>query len=227
VSGVEDIAFSRIIRKRSWVQGPLERKPKDPRLKGSDAVPCHESQRKGPLMRKFDEHDPLEGSTTAGDTASTSCFEAYRRFDKRRFSKTRPKSSRNFFPMRFVERTPVSQMTNDRQDEPRPGMSGHEASRSALAVSVDRVEDKPDDETVTTRGTSTRRPAVRWRRKRIVISAGFYPRDPYNPAMDRYVGVLLVSFSPLISRVGVLTPAAQAQASPDRAAGPTWHAAKS
>src|SRR5712692_10026638 len=37
---------------------------------------------------------------------------------------------------------------------------------------------------VMTSGTSTRRPAVRWRRTRNVIGAGFYPRAPYNPVMS-------------------------------------------
>src|SRR5664279_1185551 len=124
--------------------------------------------------------------------------------------------------MRFVERTPVSQMTTTVRTSPRPGMV-RPTRRSVsgwLAPSI-VLKTNRTTETVTTRGTSTRRPAVRWRRKRIVISAGFYPRDPYNPAMAIRWSFSRLFFLLLILVSGVLTaPRTQAQASPDRAAGP-------
>src|ERR1017187_808811 len=103
--------------------------------------------------------------------------------------------------MKFVERTPVSQITTIVRTSPSPGMARptRRSARGWLKPSI-AVKTKRTTTTVTTTGTSTRRPAVKWRRKRIVIEAGFYPRDPYNPAMS-------IRISPYV-RASVLTAAA-------------------
>src|ERR1017187_389395 len=103
--------------------------------------------------------------------------------------------------MKFVERMPVSQITTIVRMSPSPGMARptRRSVRGWLKPSI-AVKTNRTTLTVTTTGTSTRRPAVRWRRKRIVIEAGFYPCDPYNLAMS-------IRISPYV-RASVLTAAA-------------------
>src|SRR5664279_3507043 len=124
--------------------------------------------------------------------------------------------------MKFEERRPVNQMTTTVRTSPRPGIvrpmrrsvSGWLAPSIVLKTNI-------TTEAVTTRGTSTRRPAVRCRRKRIVIRTGFYPRDPYNRTMAIRRSSSRLLFPLLILVSGALAaPRARAQASPDRAAGP-------
>ena len=76
-------------------------------------------------------------------------------------------------------------MTAIVRTSPRPGMvrPTRRWVRGWLQPSI-TLKRKRMTTTVMTSGTSTRSPAVRWRRKRKDIGAGFYPRAPYNPAMS-------------------------------------------
>jgi len=98
-------------------------------------------------MRKFDEHDPLEGSTTARRHSLDELLRGrIDGFDKREILQDPAEKFKEFLPDEVCGENAREPDDDDRQDEPEArDRPAHEALGQRLAGSVDRVEDKPDD----------------------------------------------------------------------------------